>query len=196
MRTQQASPFRRGFSLPETMLAMLLVFTILGMVALLMREYSEVARFVDAKSRTFDGVQFALAEMSHEVASAVRMNAPRQGDPEGTTSATLEFRRIDPAIERYSLKPDDAGDEGEPVIWNFRKDDEMMRVLYQRNLDGTVTRTVTRSGNVSTQKMCDSVTGMMVLKRAQDYLEIQLSFEEEKRVRTFVSQTRVWPHQR
>ena len=96
---------RSGFSLPEAMLAMLLVLSILGMVAVLMREYTQVSRYSDAKNQTLDGVQFALAEMSHEVESAVVLIAPS-----GSVSYdVLDFKRMDPAIERYWLDPPERG---------------------------------------------------------------------------------------
>lgn len=200
-RHGQRTGERRGFSLPETLLALLLVFGILGMVAVIMREYSQVARFVDAKARTFDGIQFALSEMSHEVSSAVALIAPSKAAGVGTTSATLEFRRMDPAVDRYWLNPNnfeaEEGDPdgGEPAVWDFRNPNEMMRVAYHRELNGELIRTVNRQNGVSRQKMCDSLTGMLITKQAEDYLQIRVSFQEEKRVRGFVVQTRVWPRQ-
>lgn len=185
----------RGFSLPEALIAMLLVLTILGMVAVMMREYSNVARFADAKDQTLDGVQFALSEMANEVGSAVSLVAPAAAV--GSTSMHLEFHRMDPSIERYWLDPEadpeyDPDGNPLPVVWDFRNPAESMRVTYRREPSGDLVRELDRGGTISSQIMARSVSALQLRKLEQDYLELEMSFQEQKRFQTFVAHARIW----
>ena len=195
MKTRARS--NKGFSLPETMVAMLLVLTILGMVAVLMREYARVSRHSDARDKTFDGVQFALTEMAHEVSSAIDLVQPAGGA--GSSSSTLVFRRIDPSIERFPLIPEDFPDEDEAApeefseeTWDPRVPAETMLVTYKRELDGRILREVVREAGTTTQPVAESTTGLTVEKQAGEYLLISLSFQQELTVRKYQMQTRVW----
>lgn len=179
------------------MIAMLLVMTTLGLIALLMREYSDVSRFTDAKEKTLDGVQFALAEMAHEVGAAVRMVAPSSGAAVGANTATLEFRRFDPAVERFNLPAEPPEDPmtGEvlPLEWNPRNLAETMLVVYRRDANGELFREVTRaSSTFSRQTMCPQVASLSVTKLDGGYLKLTLGFQENLRLRNFTMQTRVW----
>lgn len=188
-----------GFSLPETMVAMLLVLSILGMVAVLMREYASVSRHTDARDKTFDGIQFALTEMAHEVSSAINLVQP--ASTAGSNSSTLVFRRIDPSLERFPLIPEDIPDEDEEVpeefsdeTWDPRTPAETMLVTYRRELDGRIVRQVVHASGAATtnQTVADSTTGLTVTKQAGEYLLISLSFQQEMRVCQYQMQARVW----
>ena len=168
---------------------MLLVITVLGLIAVLMREYSDVSRFTDAKERTLDGIQFALAEIAHEVGSSVRLSAPT-----GTSGPTLSFRRFDPAVERFNL-PEVNPDPDIPLEWNPRNlTTETMFVTYRRELNGELVRTLVRaSGATSQQVMAPQVASFNVTKLDADYLQLSLGFQEQLRLRTFTMQAKIWP---
>lgn len=173
-----------GFSLVEAMLAMGLVFTILGLISTLMREYSSVARHSDARDNTFDGVQYALAEMSHELGSAVQVTA------EGSS---LGFYRLDPSIVRFPLT-----NQGTPVTdfdWLPRDPQQLMLVQYQRepSVGSLVRKTTGPSGNTR-QTMVEKISGINVekVKSSPDLYLIALSFQEDKRLRSYSTQARLW----
>lgn len=185
---------QRGFSLLEAMIAMLLVMTLLGMISTLMREYSDVARHSAARDNTFDGVQFALTEMGHELGSAQRMLLPPESSP-AANSTVLRFQRIDPTLQRF---PDDAAlsydEDGEPEMWNTRDPDKWMTVEYRENDAGALVRTVTRpNGDTENQTMVDKIDSLLVTGDPAGFYTISLSFKEEKgRLRVFTTRARRW----
>lgn len=183
----------------ESLFAMLLVMTLLGMTATLMREYSDASRFMAAKDNTFDGVQFALNEMVNEAGSAVRMDVPSETSPVNEVNTTLRFRRINPDLQRF---PDDDDDvlydaEGEPVMWNTRDTTTWMRVSYDL-VDGGLVRTVTPAGGAARSEVMVpkiSYLGVTTLPivNYEKFYRITLSFKEEKgRLRSFELVARRW----
>jgi type II secretory pathway pseudopilin PulG len=194
---------RRGFSLIEAMLGMLLVLTLLGMVSTLMREYSDAARFAAAKDNTFDGIQFALNEMANEVGSAVRFLTPSELAGPMTTSTVLTFQRIDPALQRFPEEttltddPSNYDVDGDPLPWITRQPAEWMTIDYRKSGAGLVRTATPAGGAAQSQVMVANMNSLLitVLPTASSsrYLQIDMAFQEEKgRLRTFQVTARRW----
>lgn len=187
---------RRGFTLIESLFAMMLVLTILGLVSTLMREYSNVARYTAARDNTLDGVQFGLTEMGHELGTAQVMLAPPEDSDPGVTSTTLSFRRIDPSKRRFPLNSELTYDEdGEPLMWNTRNTANWMRVTFAKDAAGALTRTTVTTTPAATvvQTMVPKIDSLLVTVVSKEYYQIQLSFREDTgRFRQYTVQTRRW----
>jgi type II secretory pathway component PulJ len=164
------------------MLSMLLVLSVLGLVATLMREYTRVARHSEARDQTLDGVAFALAEMGHEASGANVLQTPQAG-----LANELKFLRPDPRVNRYGLLgPDPAN-----PVWEPNASNQIMLVRYTHE-NGALVREVRRDSQTSRQTLAENVNALVVNKLDDDYLELSMSFQENRRVRSFSMKTKLW----
>ncbi len=193
-----------GFSLLEAMLAMFLVFLVLGLTAYLIREYSRVSKHAAARDNTFDGVQFALTELVKEIGSA---NSILQPASVGASSTTLTLRRLDPTAVRlpdpvlddydlWKYEHLDVSTDGtgtEVFIWNPKHPDHQFQVTYSRDaITDQLIRETQRASGVERHIVADMVSGFVVHRLSEDYYEVSLSFQEKQRLRTIVMEARAW----
>ncbi|MCA9791562.1 MAG: hypothetical protein KC910_07190 [Candidatus Eremiobacteraeota bacterium] len=174
---------RRGFSLPEAMLAMVLVFMVLGMVGVLVREYSEATRLAASKEQTLNGVQLGLEQMRSEVGSALALLTPTGG-----SSNMLSFQRLDPAANR--LPPSPAGF----TSWDPRPAGQIVTVTYQVGPQG-LTRLVAGSGWSAQSQVSEGIRGLETTFLAKDRVGLKVSFQEEHLLRDFSTEARLWVYQ-
>ncbi|MGE0490979.1 MAG: hypothetical protein AB7S38_17360 [Vulcanimicrobiota bacterium] len=174
---------RRGFSLPEAMLAMVLVFMVLGMVGVLVREYSEATRLAASKEQTLNGVQTGLEQMRSELGSAIRLITPSAG-----TSNVLGFERLDPAAIR--LPPSPAGF----TSWDPRPAGQLVTVTYQVGGQGLM-RTVSGPGWTAQSQVSEGIRGLETTFLAKDRVGLKVSFQEKHLLREFSTEARLWVFQ-
>lgn len=178
---------RRGFSLVESLLAMGLVLALLGMISTLMREYTAVSRHMAARDNTFDGVQYALTEMAQELGSAVGFVTPFS-----SPATTLRFYRLNTSLERFpAIDTLPLNDDGQP-LWDPRDNTHLWDIHYFKEPStGALIREVTPSSDAR-QVMVAKIDSLLVTKVSEGYYQLQLSFLEDKRLRSSSRIGRVW----
>ncbi len=179
---------QQGFTLIEVMLSMLLVFTTLGLIATLMREYTKVSKFASARDNTLDALQMALVEVTQELSEAVDVSYPENAGQPWVDS--VAFSRIDPSVERWSQDP--LGGFEESFVWNPRAPDEYITVVYSRDGLGTLNRASVGPDGSQNQAMASNLNRFQVLRLSQNRFRIALSFQEKNRLRVFTRDCRVW----
>lgn len=193
--------YHYGFSLVEALLAMGLVLTLLGMISTLMREYTAVSRHTAARDNTFDGVGYALTEMTQELGSSIKFVSPASAD----SSTSLEFYRINPNLKRFPDR-DDASDDDEDdftdydTFWDPHAPQYLWNVRYYKEAtSGALIREVVSSKvdpgpdpGTGRQVMVAKIDGLKVTKMNPEYYKVELSFVEDKRLRTYSRIGRAW----
>lgn len=179
----------RGFSLLESMVAMGLVFLVLGLVSTLMQEYSTVSRHDADRDSTLDGVQHALAEMVSEFSSAIEVKQPDEG-----SSASLVFTRLDPNPSTPRLPPRSAtqalAEDGDSPRWDFRPENQLLKVTYKIKNNSTNLIRRVKDGNEAV--LAKNVTAFNVTKRNNYHYLLSISFQEKNRLRSFSILAKTW----
>lgn len=177
---------RKGFSLLEAMIAMGLVFLILGLIATLMREYTGVNRLTSSKDATLDGVQFALREMRNELGSALDVMAPTTV---GSTSSSLAFTKINPRLGEDRIPYEFPAPI--PANWAHADPSHLLDVVYARS-GGKLIRTVTGLPTTSRQEVAAKIDGLTVFRKTRRNYVITVSFQELNRLKTYTLMTKRW----
>ncbi len=180
----------RGFSLIEAMLAMGLVFTILGLLATLMREYSAVTRHASAKDETLDTAFFALVEMRNDLSSSIRTLTPGAGADIDSQHTSLHFERMESRPDRYQI----VEFEDDLPKWNPRNPEHRIRIRYRRDGSSeTLLREATRfDGQAETSVMASKTAGFIVTKLGNRNYKLELTVKEEQRTKTLSIRGHVW----
>ena len=132
--------YRRGVSLAEAVLTLLILSMFLVAIARLMSEVADVQRFWGAKESSAE-VAVALDRVRCEVLSSVRLVKPALGG----TNGVLEFLRIDPDIDAAGslrlpsqLSPTPSPKPAAP--WDPRDPSFLMTVRYTVNPQSQLVR--------------------------------------------------------
>lgn len=170
----------RGFSLPETLIAMFLVFLVLSGVAGLVQEYSRVMRHSDGKDRSLNAFQVALDQMRGEVGSAVALLQPSSG-----SSNQLSFQRLDPGTSAARLPTPVPSPL--PGSWEPRDPADLVQVTYLLAGGNLVRRTATD------EIVAEGVEGLLVTRLANpDRVSLTVTVREERLLRTFSVEALLW----
>jgi hypothetical protein len=167
---RSSSSFNRtGLSLAEVLLVMALLLVVTGLMAGLVREYSEIMRFAGGKSHSLEVAQSALGRMASEVTEAATLDLPALG--------VLKLERLnpDPAV-RLSRLPD----SGAPLGWQPFAPDHLVEVTYRCNVGEILMRSV---GDQEVE-IADRITGLLFDRPPTGGLDITISTREERTVRT------------
>lgn len=174
---------KRGFSLLEAMIAMGLAFLVLGLLAVLMREYTGVNRLTSSKQATLDGVQFALREMRNELSCALHVEKPGTGGP--STTNVLEFRRLNPQIGTDRL-PDPNSFPPYPLSWSHADPTHLLDVTYEINSEKQLVRSVTAGLPArSDQVVAEEIASLTVTRTSKRRYDITVGFQELNRLKTY-----------
>lgn len=122
---------RRGFTLVETMVTMLLVLMLLGVLGSLLRAYSQVANFSDQHDQALR-LATALSSLQTEAAQALTVQTPAAG----SSATELLFRRLDPARSGLPVGPGDrlplpVPDPDPYVAWDPSDPADQIAVRYR-----------------------------------------------------------------
>lgn len=179
----------RGFSLLEALIATGLVFLVLGVISVLLREYSALSRQATSRDNTLDAVQFALREMRNEVGGAVRILNPEfsKSPPPGTTQElgdSLSFMKFRSSDRSVRFPPfDELPADYDPWAQKFQTP------VHYRQEGTTLTR---KAGNTPAQTMITEINVFDVKQVGQSYLQLTLSFQEERRHRHYSLDAKLW----
>ena len=163
---------RRGFSLAEGLLALGIVFLVLGIASQLMRQYASILRSSESRSNTLTALQVALQQMIDDVRQSQVTSSP----PAGNTALELIFLKVDPvAAWLPSPIPNPAG------TWNPMDPVHMVTVRYFLD-QGEVKRTLTplSGAPAETWAIAQGVSGMQC-SNLGDGIQIQLTLQETHR---------------
>lgn len=172
---------KRGFSLLESMIAMGLVFLVLGLLAVLMREYTGVNRLTSSKQATLDGVQFALREMRNELSCALDVTEPLNT---GDTAFRLEFTRLNPNLG-YARLPDPNTFPPYPPSWSEADPTHLLDVTYEIDGDKRLVRTVAGLPSPSRQVVAQEIESLTISRLTKRRYDITVSFQELNRLKSY-----------
>ncbi len=120
------SSFNKGLSLAETMLVMTLVMVLMGLMAGLMKEYSEILRTGRSQTARLELVQNALTRMAGEATEASEVTI---SDAEPFQTLTLKRLNPDPGHQGQRL-PNNGIVE---TSWKPFRPADMINVSYRRD---------------------------------------------------------------
>lgn len=159
----------KGLSLVEVLLVMALVLLVTGLMAGLIREYSQILRFAGGKSQTLEIAQTALARMAGEVTEAARLNL--------TEPERLRIARIDPARRAHRL-PEGGSEAWGEAAWHPFADEHLVHVVYQQGPGEVLQRSV----EGVEQQIADNITGLEFSSESDGTVSLSLSTMEGGRV--------------
>lgn len=111
---------RRGFTLLEGMVTLLLVFILLGAIGQMMTMYSTIARRSSNKDISLYAGQVALDSIRFEVRQAIDISIP---DPQ-----TLVLKRVDPW---NPLRLEDPAPSPPPANWSPHRNADLIEVRFE-----------------------------------------------------------------
>ncbi|MEW6281115.1 MAG: hypothetical protein AB1758_21045, partial [Candidatus Eremiobacterota bacterium] len=173
---------RRGVTIAEALLTLVLVAMLMGITAYLMAEYGRILRFSAAKDNTWLAAQVGVQRAVGEVREAVAVLTPAAG----ATANELRFRKIDPADPTWLPTPIPSP---APATWDPYPPALLLEVCYRSDGQGTLIREVGPAGGapVSTQAVCEGITGFRCDNPGDGTVVLILSVQEEKLVRSLTS---------
>lgn len=168
---------RRGFTLYEALLTFFLVLVVLGVLAGLLRTYSQAVRNQVGKARIVQAARLGLDRMRNELREAATVNPPVSGE--------LSFLKPDPAQLRYHAVP---------PIWDPHAAARQCRVRYHLT-QGRLWREVRLfDGTVSDNPLLDGVEALHVTPLPEQKYELALEVRDGTRVRRLLTRVvRVLP---
>ncbi|MCA9779882.1 MAG: hypothetical protein KC800_24305 [Candidatus Eremiobacteraeota bacterium] len=174
------------------MIAMGLVFLVLGLMSVLMREYSDMTRHAAARDNTMDAVQYALRQMRNEVGGAAKILNPafQPAMPPGGTANlgdNLSFLKFRSADRDARFPPFNAL----PADYDPWSEEYLSAVSYQQ-FEKSLTRT---AGSSPPQTVVPEINSFNVTQVGPRYLQLTLSFQEVRRHRHYSLDAKLWVKQ-
>ncbi len=174
---------KRGFTLVESMITLLLVCLLMGVIGSLVKGYSDFSRFSGTRDRSI-AARAALNRIAQELRDALTVASPT-----GSATSTLRFDKVDPAISGTPARstdrlPDPLVLPGtyDPLAPNW-----LVTITYRLN-GTTLERNVLDSGGAAdTQPLVENVNGFSAAKLANGNIELRLSVLEDTRVEECVT---------
>ena len=176
----------------ESMIAMGLVFLVLGLMSVLMREYSDMSRHATARDNTMDAVQYALRQIRNELGGAVHILTPGfQADlpPGGSVNLgdSIAFSKFRSADREARFPPFHAL----PADYDPWSEEYLSTVSYQQ-FEKSLTRT---AGSSPPQTVVPEINSFNVTQMGPRYLQLTLSFQEVRRHRHYSLDAKLWVKQ-
>ena len=176
----------------ESMIAMGLVFLVLGLMSVLMREYSDMSRHATARDNTMDAVQYALRQIRNELGGAVHILTPGfQADlpPGGSVNLgdSIAFSKFRSADREARFPPFHAL----PAHYDAWSEDYLTTVSCQQT-GAALTRT---ASGTPAQTVVPEINSFNITQVSPTYLQITLSFQEVRRHRHFSLDAKLWVKQ-
>jgi prepilin-type N-terminal cleavage/methylation domain-containing protein len=171
---------KKGFSLMEVMIVLLITGLVMGCVAGLTRETMITLKFLQEKSKTLQSATLGLERLASELSEAV-------GDSTSvTTGNPVSFFKVPPqAIEAVGNDrddPNDPSDTFDPSNTWVRVYPDPVEVVYEE-VDGTLSRTAAGQTSVVASDVVDF--DVQRFNSRPDTFEVRLSIKEQRRVITF-----------
>lgn len=167
------SSSNRGLSLAETMLVMTLVMVLMGLMAGLVKEYSEILRTGRSQTARLELLQNVLTRMAGEVNEASQITVSEEGPFQ-----TLKLRRLNPDSIRQAQRLSEA--RLDDKNWSPFHDTDMISVEYKREDNGRITRTF----NNETLEIARDVSALKMEKPDELTLLIKLATAQGRTVKT------------
>ena len=165
-RVSRTSTGRKGFTLLEAVITLMLVSVVFGVAADILGDACRVMSFSRAKSNSTQAVQQGLTRICAEAREAFQIDG---------TGLELALLKVDPAADRF---PATAPGTRSPYT-------HQLRVRYYTS-GGQLCREV----DGSQQVVADGVTGLMCQVLPGGSLEVSLTLLEDRVVRTLTTQVR------
>jgi hypothetical protein len=142
-----------------------------------------MVKFTSKKDKTILGARIAVDKIRSELEEAIAVIEPHV--PGGNPASQLTFRKIDPCnASRLTPSPT-------PTVWNPSAAAYTLKVKYYVD-EGSLFREITFPDNShDTQSITDGIAGFSAFRRAPNYVELALSFQEETLVRTLTTYVRL-----
>ncbi|MEW6278649.1 MAG: type II secretion system protein [Candidatus Eremiobacterota bacterium] len=169
----------RGFSLVEALVTSCVLMFMLGVAALLVRDYARVLRADERKQSRRNALQ-ALEQASTELRLAVAVSEPLS---DGSLSSRVSFQRANSQVSTLpAVLPSPL-----PGSWTPSSPASLLTVVYQ--LQGTqLERRATGSGSSETTPLSSEVTGLAARFLPSGTLELEVSIDDNGVVRVLHSQ--------
>jgi type II secretory pathway pseudopilin PulG len=176
---------RRGFSLPEALVSLLLMGFLLQAGGMLLRDYARLPQVFEAGNNVQDAVT-ALRRIETEVGCARQLLQPLDATP----TAQVSWRTLNPA--RGSDPPKDTDRlpwplPGAPGAFDPLAGGDQSTVVVQLDADHRLLRVV----GAESQLLAGGIQGLSARKSAEGLLTMELRCVEGTQVRTLIHQA--WP---
>ncbi|MEW6282899.1 MAG: hypothetical protein AB1758_30080 [Candidatus Eremiobacterota bacterium] len=171
---------RRGVSLAEALISLLLIALALGLVAGIVREFSSLMTFSSKKDRALSAAQLGLVRMRDESLQALELLSPDTGP-----SAVLRFRRLSPlAAGRLPIPvPTPA-----PATWNPFPPADLIVVRYEVSNRSLFREIEGRSERLELAGEVESLSCRLTSSRPAN-LQLTLTLQDGKRTVALTSET-------
>ena len=170
MARRSSSISSKGLSLAELLLVMALLLVVTGLMAGLVRGYSETLRFAEGKAHTVDVAQEALGRMTAEVSEATWLD--------DNLTDTLKLKRVNPAMRATRLPG--AGSADAPDPWQPFAEDYLLTVTYECQAEEWLTRTV----DSQSLRLADNIAGLSVRRSGNRLVTLSISTREGRQLRS------------
>lgn len=160
----------RAFTLYEALLTCLLTLVVLGILAGLLKTYSQAVRSQASKARWLQAAQLALERMRCELREATQVDAPISGQ--------LSFVKPDPAQPRYSPVP---------PAWNPLASSRQCRVRYYLSGERLNREVTLADASRSDHSLLDGVLVFQVTVHPQQLYELMLEVRDQQRSRQLLT---------
>ncbi len=172
----------RGFTLPESLLALFLVGLAMGFLGLLFQKSFNILRVLDDKERARQAGRMGYDRLSSELREATELLRLNE---------VAEFRKINPQarmVDPPEAPIDPPASWSSPPAWtplDAYPESVRMTVLYTTS-DEALYRTVTAAGQMTRQLIVEGVNSFVCTSNPDNLgeVEIVLSVKEDKRVST------------
>lgn len=158
---------------------MFLVLLVLSVFSGLGREYSRILRFSDAKGASLQAAVTGLEGVSRELRGAFSIQQPNAA---GNSDTTLKFRVVDPN-QTARLYPNPAPSRSPTRNLNAATFHQTIEYSCRA---GGLQRIVLNASNaeISRQQLAAEVTGFKATWNTDGTMRIELTVQEEKKLRT------------
>jgi hypothetical protein len=165
------------------MVAMSLIFVVLGLAAVLVSDYSTIFRRSAPRERLLEVMELAVERVCGEAGSAIRILSPTIG-----AASVLSFDRIDPAaVDRLPFPPPAAP----PATWLHDAPAHIMTVDYMLS-SGRLLRRTTSATATASEEIVDGLAGFSAALVTDRSLRVTISVEVNDRLQTSSKEATLW----
>lgn len=174
---------RRGFTLVESMITMLLVCLLLGVIGSLAKGYADFSRFSSLQDRSV-AARGALSRIAQELRDAITVASPT-----GAATSLLRFDKVNPAISGHPARSTDRLPDPLVLPGSYDPVDPAHLVTVSYSLTGTTLerRVTDGSGTSDTQPLVEDVNGFSAALLGNGNVQLKLSVLEATRVEEFTT---------
>lgn len=164
---------KRGITLAEAVVTLFLIAVVMGMLAHLLQASHQAIDYLNKKDRTTFAAQVAIGRITSEAREAL------EWQPGSATNLT--FRKLDPRAVRFPEPPPTSWDPRQPMleVSYFLQNAQLLRT--QGPPGGSVESSVV---------VAEGLTGFTWSRPTDQLLRLELSVQEEKKIRRLTSEVR------